>query len=147
MANKTFLEAIAPGGEYQRVTRKNKRRFNVVLKVTTPINGPHDGEGQEKALRMKLEQVLQESKNIDTSFGVLPWKEEKALPTIFNPAGAYKLTYKQLIHYLRAPMQGYGLKTIATGVNYKWRINATFNDSQPLLFAEKWGRLRDRNET
>ena len=114
------MRAIAPGGEYQHITMKNKRRFNVVLKGTTPITGPQDGKGQEKARWMKLEQVLQETQNVDESFGILLWKEEKVLPTIFNPADSYKLTYNQLVRYLQTPMQGYGLKTITHGVNYKW---------------------------
>ena len=90
---------------------------------------------------MKLEQVIKEGQNVDESFGVLPWKEEKALSTIFNPTDSYKLTYNQLVHYLRAPMQGYGLKSITHGKNYKWRITATFTDNEPMFFVEKWGRL------
>ena len=42
-------------------------------------------------------------------------------------------------------MQGYGLKLIMHGKNYKWRINATFNDKAPLLSGEKWDRLCDCN--
>ena len=49
------------------------------------------------------------------------------------------ISYKRLVHYLRAPVQGYGgVKQIVTGRNYKWRILATFNDEDPTILAERW---------
>ena len=55
---------------------------------------------------------------------------------------AYKLNYDRLVQYLQAPMQGYDLKTVSKGRNYKWRFNATFNDSETELFDEKWNRIK-----
>ena len=142
MANKTFAEATKDPTGFNRITRKYQRRFNIAFTVNTKITDQNDGEGQEQALRKALETCLREGQKIDMSFGIMPWKMDKPYPTIFKPMDAYKLNYDRLIQYLRAPMQGYGLKTVTKGRNYKWRFNATFNDPDETLFEEKWNRIK-----
>ena len=82
---------------------------------------------------------MTEGQRIDPSFGIRPWKSDKPYPMVYDPQDAYTITYKRLVYYLRAPVQGYGgVKQIAMGRNYKWRIYATFNDEEPSMFAERW---------
>ena len=142
VANKTFAEATKDPSGFNRITRKYQRRFSIAFTVTTKISDQNDGESQEQALRKALETCLREGQKVDMSFGIMPWKLDKPLPTIFRPMDAYKLNYDNLVHYLRAPMQGYGLKTVTKGRNYKWRFNATFNDPDIDLFDEKWNRIK-----
>lgn len=91
---------------------------------------------QEKVLQEKLLQIVTKGQ-IDKLFGIRSWHNDKPYP--YGPRDAYKLTYKRLVYYLWAPVQGYrGVKQIAMSRNYKWRIFAMFNDPNPLTFAEGW---------
>ena len=65
-----------------------------------------------------FEQFLLEGKWIDKTFGIIPWKAEKPLPTVYNASEIRKLLYNSLIQYLRGPMQGQYIIQIVTGRNY-----------------------------
>ena len=136
----SFADAIS-GKTFERVMKKHTRRFAVSFNVQIKIDGPNDGDSQEKALRKAFEQFLLEGQRIDNSFGILPWKTEKPLPTVYDAKEVKKLPYDSLIQYLRGPMQGRYIKQISTGRNFRWRLHATFNMDKPEIFHERWGRV------
>ena len=136
----SFADAMK-GKNFERVLRKYTRRLAVSFNVTIKIAGTNDGENQETALRETLSLMLEEGQKIDKKFGVLPWKMDKTLPTIFSDKQVKKLTYDNLIQYLRGPMQGRYIKQITTGRNFKWRANVTFDIDTPEIFHERWGRV------
>ena len=135
---KSFADtASAP---YKKVTKKNSFRFTVVFDVQVKIAGAQDGARQEIALKDTFSELIFEGQKIDPSFGLMTWKETKALPTIFDATAVDKMNYGMLINYLRAPMQGRALQTIKKGRNFKWQFNATF-DMAPKELEAKWYRL------
>ena len=88
-----------------------------------------------------FEQFLLEGKWIDKTFGIIPWKTDKPLPTVYNASKIRKLPYDSLIQYLRGPMQGRYRKEIVTRRNYRWRLHATFKNKKPETFHKHWGRV------
>ena len=136
----SFADAIK-GVTFERIMQKHTRRLAVLFNVTIKIAGPNDGENQEKALREAVALCLQEGQRIDPKFGILPWKMEKPLPTVFSKDQVKKLPYDSLIQYLRGPMQGRYIKQVTTGRNYKWRVNVTFDIDTPEIFHDRWGRV------
>ena len=95
----SFVDAIN-GKTFKRVTKKYTRRFAVSFNVQIKIDGLNDGENQEEALRKVFEQFLLEDQRIDKSFGILPWKQDKPLPTVYTSKEVKKLPYNSLIQYL-----------------------------------------------
>ena len=95
----SFADAIN-GKTFERVTKKYTRRFAVSFNVQIKIDGRNDGENQKKALRKVFEQFLLEGQRIDKSFGILPWKKDKPLPTVYNSKEVKKQPYDSLIQYL-----------------------------------------------
>ena len=51
----SFADATR-GKTFERVTQKYRRRFAVSFNIQIKIDGPNDGEYQEKALRKVFEQ-------------------------------------------------------------------------------------------
>ena len=138
---KTYLDAS--NTEYKKVTKKEMRLLNIAFDVEVKIDRPEDGARQEEALRTAITELLQEGQNVDSSFGLMAWKDTKALPTIFSAVGIQKEPYNVLINYLRPPMRGRSLQSIQTGRNFKWRIKATF-DLDPELLIKTWSRMDSR---
>ena len=137
----TYLDAS--NKEYKKVTKKETRRLNIAFDVETKIAGPEDGARQEQALRTAITELLKEAQNVDSTFGLMAWRDTKALPTIFSAVGIQKEPYNVLINYLRPPMRGRTLQSIQTGRNFKWRIKATFDMNQDTLI-KTWSRMDSR---
>ena len=137
----TYLEAS--NKEYKKVTKKVMRRLNIAFDVEIKIAGPEDGARQEQALRTAIMELLQEAQNVDNTFGLMAWRDTKALPTIFSAAGIQKEPYNVLTNYLRPPMRGRSLQSIQTGRNFKWRVKATFDMDQETLL-KTWSRMDSR---
>ena len=95
-----------------------KLAFDVEIKIA----GPEDRARQEQALCTAITELLKEAQNVDSLFGLMAWKDTKALPTIFSAVGIQKEPYNVLINYLRPPMRGRSLQSIQTGRNFKWRL-------------------------
>ena len=137
----TYLDAS--NKEYKKVTKKETRRLNIAFDVEIKIAGPEDGARQEQALRTAITELLKEAQNVDSTFGIMAWRDTKALPTIFSAVGIQKEPYNVLINYLRPPMRGRTLQSIQTGRNFKWRIKATFDMNQETLI-KTWSRMDSR---
>ena len=129
------------GNTFERILRKHTRCLAVSFNVTIRIAGTNDGENQEKTLREVVTLCLQEGQRINKKFGILPWKMDKPLPTVYSKDQVKKLPYDSLIQYLRGPMQGRYIKQVITGRNYKWRVNVTFDMEKPEIFHERWSRV------
>ena len=130
--NVSFADATN-GKTFEHVVRKYTRHFAVSFNVQTKIAGPNDGKNQEKALRIALEQFLTEGQRIDGSFGIMPWKVDKPLPTVYKVNEIKKLPYDSLIQYLCGPIQGRYIKQIVTGRNYKWRLYRVNNQKHFMI--------------
>ena len=117
--------------------------MNIAFDVEIKIAGPEDGAHQEQALRTAIMELLKEAQNVDSTFGLMAWRDTKALPTIFSSVRIQKEPYNVLINYLRPPMRGRTLQSIQTGRNFKWRVKATFNMNQETLI-KTWSRMDSR---
>ena len=131
--------AAKASAEYKRTTMKHTWRLDITFDVTTKIANSNDGERMATALRQTLEECMKQGQRIDSTFGILPWKTAKPLPTLFTKQKIPKMTYDELLSYLRPPMQGMSLQQVKQGRNFKWKINTTFN-GETELFADRWGR-------
>ena len=136
----SFADAIK-GHTFERVLKKYTRLLAVSFNVSTKIAAPNNGENQEKALQEIFGLFIKEGPKIDKNFGILPWKEDKPLPTVYNVEQIRRLSYDSLIQYINGPIQGRYIKQIVTGRNYRWRVNATFTIGKPEIFHERWGRV------
>ena len=85
---------------YKKVTKKELRRLNIAFDVEIKIAGPEDGARQEQALRTAITELLKEAQNVDSSFGIMAWRDVKVLPTIFSAIRIQKEPYNVLINYL-----------------------------------------------
>ena len=142
-ADRTQTYLDASNKAYKKITKKELRRLNIAFDVEIKIAGPEDGARQEQALRTAITELLKEAQNVDPTFGIMAWRDAKALPTLFSAVGIQKEPYNVLIHYLRPPMRGRSLQSIQKGRNFKWRIQATF-DSKPDNFIKTWNRMDSR---
>ena len=131
--------AATASAEYKRTLMKHTWRLDISFDVAIKIAGSNDGERMVTALRQTLEECIDQGQRIDSTFGIIPWKMSKPLPTIFTKQKIPKMTYDEVLSYLRPPMQGASLQQVKQGRNFKWKVNTTFN-SETKLFADRWGR-------
>ena len=128
---------------YAKVTKKEMSRLNIAFDMEIKIAGPKDGACQEQALRIAIADLLKEVQNFDSSFGIMAWRDSKALPTKFSSVGIQKEPYDVMINYLQPPMRGSSQQGIQKGRNFKWRVKAMFNLS-PETLIKKWSRMDSR---
>ena len=141
--DRTTTYRDASNKAYEKVTKKEMCRLNIAFDVKIKIASPEDGACQEQALRVAIADLRKEAQDVDPSFGIMAWRDAKALPTIFSTTGIQKEPYDVLINYLRPRMRGRSLQSIQKGRNFKWRIKATF-DSTPETLIKKWSRMDSR---
>ena len=94
------------------MTKKEILCLNIAFNTEVKIAGPEDGAHQEQALRVAIADLLKEAQNVNFSFGIMTWRDAKALPTIFSVVGIQKEPYNMLINYLRPPIRGRSLQGI-----------------------------------
>ena len=123
--------------EYKRTLMKHTWRVDISFDVDTEIADSNDGERMAIALRKTLEEYMVQGQRINSTFGIVPWKTTKPLPTIFTTQRIPKMTYDELLSYLRPPMQGLSLQQVKHGRNFKWKMNTTFN-GETKLFVDRW---------
>ena len=104
--------AVTASAEYKRTLIKHTWRIDISFDVNTKIADSNGGEQMTIALRNTLEECIIQGKRIDSTFGIVLWKESKPLPTLFNVHRISKLMYKELLCYLRPPMQGIALQQL-----------------------------------
>ena len=119
--------------------KKNTWRVDITFDVDTRIMDLNEREQMTVALQNTLEECIVQGKHIDSTFGIVPWKETKPLPTLFTTQIIPKLAYEELICYLQPLMQGMALQQLNQGRNFKWKMHTTFN-SKTNLFVDRWSR-------
>ena len=129
--------AATASAEYKRTLMKHTWRIDISFKVDTKIADSNDGERIAIALRKTLKECMVQGQRINSTFGIVPWKTSKLLPTLFTTQRIPKMTYDELLCYLRPLMQGLALQQVKQGRNFKWKMTTTFN-RETKLFVDRW---------
>ena len=112
--------AATASAKYKRTLMKHMWRIDISFDVNTNITDSHDSKRMAIALRDTLKECIIQGKRINSTFGIVPWKESKPLPTLFTLHRIPKLVYEELLCYLRPLMQGIALQQVGQGRNFKW---------------------------